>query len=217
MKKKTTAVPARKTRKPPAPERRQYHSPLRRQQTEETRGRIVAAGAEIVHGLPTWDWGSLTFRAVAERAGVSERTVHRHFPTERKLRDAVLQGLMQESGISLEGLELHNFGQLAASLFSYLSSFGMAPQPVTDPSFAALDQHRRDALLAAVDRAARGWPEGERKAVAAVLDIFWNVQPLERLLGMWELDVRQANTAVKWVIGLIEEAVREGRRPLQGG
>lgn len=217
MKKKTPAAPVRRSKKPPAAQRRQYNSPLRRQQTQETRARIVECGAEIVHGLPTWDWGTLTFRAVAERAGVSERTVHRHFPTERKLRDAVLQGLMQESGISLEGLELHNFGQLAASLFTYLSSFAMAPQPVADPSFAALDRHRRDALQAAVDRAARSWPESERKAVAAVLDIFWNVQPFERLLGMWELDLDQANAAVKWVIGLIEEAVREGRRPLQGG
>jgi AcrR family transcriptional regulator len=41
--------------------------------------------------LPTWDWDGLTFRALAERAEVSERTVYRHFPTERKLHDAVME------------------------------------------------------------------------------------------------------------------------------
>lgn len=215
MKKPSKAV-ARKekpaAKAPPSPSRRRYDSPLRRQQAEETRARIVQCGAEIVHGLPTWDWGALTFRAVAARAGISERTVHRHFPTERKLRDAVLQGLIQESGIRLDGLELRNFAQLAARLFGYLSSFA-APKPLSDPTFAAIDNARREALLAAVARAAPAWSASERGAAAAVLDIFWNPQPYERMVGVWGLDVAQASGAVGWVIGLIEEAVRKGRRP----
>jgi AcrR family transcriptional regulator len=213
----TTARQPRRKKQPSVKERRRYDSPVRRRQAQETRARIVLSGAEIVHGLPTWDWDTLTFRAVAEKAGVSERTVHRHFPTERKLRDAVLHGLMQESGITLQGLELDNFAQTAARLFAYLSSFAIAPQPLTDPTFAAIDRSRREALVAAVGRAARNWSAAEREAAAAVLDIFWNVQPYERLLGVWGFDVKRATGAATWAIGLIEDAIRRGRRPPPGG
>lgn len=70
--------------------RRRYDSSSRRRQAAETRARIVAAGTELVHGFETWDWHDLTFKAVAERAGVGERTVYRHFPTEQHLHDAVM-------------------------------------------------------------------------------------------------------------------------------
>ena len=51
-----------------------------------------------MHGYDTWDWRDLTFRSVAERAGVGERTVYRHFPTERHLHDAVMERLESEAG-----------------------------------------------------------------------------------------------------------------------
>src|SRR5262245_43541623 len=55
--------------------RRRYDGTLRRQQAAETRERIVAAGSELLHGSPIRDWRALTVRAVAERAGVNQRTV----------------------------------------------------------------------------------------------------------------------------------------------
>src|SRR5207247_11265534 len=67
--------------------RRKYDSPLRRQRAAETYDRIVAAGVAILHELPLWKWQALTLRAVAQRAGVTERTVYRHFATERELRE----------------------------------------------------------------------------------------------------------------------------------
>ena len=94
-------------------ERRRYDSPARRLKAAETRERIVDAGADLVHGFAGWDWQELTFRAVAERAGVGERTVYRHFPTERHLRDAVMTRLEQDAGITYEDVDLAN---LATSL-----------------------------------------------------------------------------------------------------
>src|SRR4029077_13456726 len=105
--------------------RRLYDSPLRRQQAAQTRERIIAAGANIAHRLPAWDWRSLTFKAVGERARVAERTVHRYFSTEWKLRDAILQRLVQESGVSLDGLELRDFASMVARVYRYLSSFAV--------------------------------------------------------------------------------------------
>lgn len=205
-----------KTRKKagkPAVQRRQYDSPLRRQQTAETRERIVAAGAEIAHRLPAWDWSEMTFKAVGTRAGVTERTVHRYFSTERTLRDAVLQRLVQESGISLEGLKLGDFAGIATSVYRYLSTFKVALQTTTDPTFAALDQQRREALLGAVTRSAKGWSASEQEIAAAMLDMLWNPSFYERLTTAWHLDVDRATQAISWVISLVETAIQKGQRP----
>src|ERR1700753_4173915 len=69
--------------------RRSYHSPARQNAAAAPRERIIDPGPRLVRGFTTWDWDELTFRAVAERAGVSERTVYRNFPSERHLHDAL--------------------------------------------------------------------------------------------------------------------------------
>jgi len=197
----------------PARARRRYDSPLRRQQTEDTRERILAAGSELVHSFPAWDWRGLTFRAVGERAGVSERTVHRYFATERALRDAVVQRLVMESGVSLERLEVGEFADITAKLFGYLSSFAAAPAAVPDPSLEAIDQARRQALLGAVVRATPSWSEAEREMAAAVLDMLWNVPSYERLVTAWRLDGDRAGQAISWVIRLVTDAIEQDRGP----
>ncbi len=194
--------------------KRRYESPLRRQQAAETRERILTAAVQLVHRSRVWNW-RLTFGAVGQRAGVSVRTVHRHFRTERRLREAVIERLCQESGVPLEGFDLSDFAEVARRTFSYLASFAVAPAegPVDDPSFAAIDRRRREGLMGAVRRATPKWPQAEREMVAAVLDMLWNVPPYERLITAWRLEPERAIHAMTWVIGLIEDAIRQGRRP----
>ena len=73
---------------PPAssPSKRTYESAVRREQLEQTRERIVDALVEQV-----WEERLTDFSVpkVAKRAGVSTRTVYRHFPTRDDLLDAV--------------------------------------------------------------------------------------------------------------------------------
>src|ERR1700683_2616023 len=80
----------------PDPAGRSYDGTLRREQAAVTRERIVVAGSELLHRGSIRDWKRLTVRAVAERAGVSERTVYRHFGNERGLSDAVMHRLEEE-------------------------------------------------------------------------------------------------------------------------
>jgi hypothetical protein len=46
-----------------------------------------------------------------------------------------------------------------------------------------------------------------------VLDVFWNVATYERLVTEWEMDRDQAIETVSWAIGLVANAIRQGRRP----
>jgi AcrR family transcriptional regulator len=217
IRKSGKAKRAKQGKRKRATQRRLYDSPVRQQQATDTRERILAAGSELVHGFRTWDWRGLTFGAVGKRAGMSRRTVHRYFATERELRDAVLQRLVKESGIALDSLELSDLAGVAARLFEYLSSFAAVPEGVPEPSLVAIDEQRRDALLGTVERATPEWSSSERKMAAAMLDMLWNVASYERLVTAWRLDADHATQAITWVIRLVESAIREGQRPGSNG
>ena len=197
----------------PVRARRRYDTTLRRQQAAGTRERIVVAGSELLHGSPVRDWRALTVRAVAERAGVNERTVYRHFVNERALRDAVMHRLEEEAGIELAGLRLEDVADAAARIFAHVSSFPRKPRPPLDPTLTEASQRQRKALVGAVAARTARWPEADRVVAAAMLDVLWSVASYERLVVEWQLDRDQAIRGITWVIGLVEEAVRKGRRP----
>jgi AcrR family transcriptional regulator len=194
-------------------ERRKYDSPVRRQQAAETRERILAAGSELVHGFARWDWRELTVRAVAQRAGVNERTVYRHFSSERELHEAVIRRLQEEVGDPLDGLTLEGFGDVVARLFEYLASFAASPRQTTNPTFVAVDERRRQALVAAVEPWTARWSDADREMAAALLDALWSVPTYERLVGVWGLDTARTTEAVTGLIRLLVDSIHDGRRP----
>ncbi|MCI3276799.1 TetR/AcrR family transcriptional regulator [Streptomyces cylindrosporus] len=203
----------------PARQKRRYDSALRQERATRTRERIVAAGSELVHGFPVWDWRELTFRAVAEAAGVGERTVYRHFPTERALHGAVMRRLEEEAGVSYDGVGLDDIAGITERSFATLSSFAVprfsAPDP-EEPSLAAQDQRRRDALLGALAPHTADWSEEQRQMAAAILDVLWNVPSYERLMSKWGFDGARSTRAITWAMNLLTEAIREGHRPEEG-
>lgn len=195
---------------------RPYNSPVRQERAAQTRERIVAAGAELAHSFQSWDWRELTVRAVAERAGVNERTVYRHFATEKDLRDAILGRLLEEAGVIVDDLALDDFAQTTARVISYLSTFAVQPKVVSDPTFVAVDEQRRAALLRALEPRTAGWSDRERTAAAALLDVFWGVPTYERMSATWGLSEDELAGAIGWVISLIETAIEGGGRPPTG-
>jgi AcrR family transcriptional regulator len=99
--------------------RRSYDSTLRRERAAQTRENIVTAGAELVRASSIRDWRGVTIRAVAERAGVNERTVYRHFANERALRDAVMHRLESDAGVDLAEMKLEDFATVTARVLRY--------------------------------------------------------------------------------------------------
>jgi AcrR family transcriptional regulator len=197
----------------PARARRRYDGTLRRLRAAETRERIVAAGSELLHDSPIRDWRSLTVRAVAERAGVNQRTIYRHFLNERALRDAVMHRLEKEADIDLAGLRLEDVAKVAARIFAHVSSYPLESRPPLDPTLSAAGQRQRKALLDAVTARTPQWQQADRVLAAAMLDVLWSVASYERLVVEWRLDRAQAIRGIRWVIGLVEETIRKSRRP----
>jgi AcrR family transcriptional regulator len=198
---------------PAEPARRRYDSPIRRQRAAETRDRIVTAGAELLHGFPIWNWRALTVRAVAERAGVNERTVYRHFAYERELRDAVLELLEEEAGVDLMGLTLDDVGEVTARILEYSSSFPLAPRTERDETVAAANARQREALLAAVAEHTADWSQVDRALAAATFDVLWSPVSYERIVVDWDVDPKEAIRGITWVVGLIQAAIADGKGP----
>jgi AcrR family transcriptional regulator len=199
----------------PSSTRRTYDSPARREQAAHTRDRIVTAGSELVHEYKTWDWRELTFRAVAARAGVGERTVYRHFPTERELHDAVMRRLEDEAGIAYEDVDLTNLTAVTKRVFASLQRFTIdeTVHAPADPTFSGADERRRGAVLHAVSSAAPDWPEDRVRAVAGLLDVLWNLPSYERLVGAWQLPAADASGALTWLIDRVLAAIQAGEAP----
>jgi AcrR family transcriptional regulator len=195
------------------PERRRYDNTRRREQAEQTRDRIVAAGADLVHESSIRDWRGVTIGAVAERAGVNKRTVYRHFANERVLRDAVFRRTEQEAGVDLATLRLDGVADAATRVFRYVSRYPLDPPPPLDPTLVDANRRQHDALLAAVKAHAESWSSKDRTLAAATLDVLWALRSYEQLVNDWQLDRDDAIRAITWAIGLVEDAVKDGRRP----
>jgi AcrR family transcriptional regulator len=201
------------TTKTPAGARRPYDNTLRRQRAAQTRDRIVLAGAELLREFSIRDWGALTVRAVAGRAGVNERTVFRHFANEKELRDAVMLRLEGEAGIDLTKLRLEGVADATARIFRHVAAYPRITRPELDPTLAEASQRQHEALVSAVGRHTAGWTGEDRILAAAMLDVLWAVSSFERLVADWQLDPEDAIRAVSWVIGLVEQAIGADRRP----
>jgi AcrR family transcriptional regulator len=196
-----------------APPSRSYDGTLRRARAAETRERILKASSELIHRSSVRDWKKLTVRAVAERAGVNERTVYRYFGSERGLHDAVLEQNREEAGIELEGMRLEDVAKVTARILDHVSQYPREPPPALDPTLMEARDRQHQALLDAVASEVGQAPDPQQVTVAAVLDALWSVASYERLVDGWSIDHAQAVAGIVWVIGLVEAAVRKGEVP----
>jgi AcrR family transcriptional regulator len=194
-------------------QRRPYDGTIRRRRAAETRERIIDAASELLHRVSVRDWKKLTVRAVAERAGVNERTVYRYFGSERGLRDALMQRNEQEAGVDLAGMKLEDIGTVAAQILGHVSQYPRDPRPPLEPTLVDAKQRQRDALIGAIAARTAQWSPEDQKLAAAMFDVLWSVASYERLVVDWQIDHERAVDGTAWVIGLIEEAVRDGQGP----
>jgi len=192
---------------------RTYDNEGRRAQAAKVRDRIVTAGADLLRGSSIRDWGVLTVATVAERAGVSERTVFRHVGSQRGLRDAVMQRFEQEAGVDLVDLQLDDVAAQVARVLEIVAAHPLPARPPLDPTLTDARRRQQEALVAATEGHAEGWTSDQRRAAAAVLDLLGSPAAYERLAGDWALDEHQAIATLTWAITTIVRAIDDGDAP----
>jgi AcrR family transcriptional regulator len=207
------STPTKTELEPQAQPGRPYDGTRRRERAAETRERILVAASELLHRTSVRDWKKLTVRAVAERAQVNERTVYRYFGSERGLRDAVMHRNEQEAGIDLAGMQVEDVATVAAQIFGHVSQYQRDRHPPLDPTLIDANMRQREDLLGAIAARAGQWSSEDQDLAAAMLDVLWSVASYERLVVDWQIDHERASQGLTWVIGLVADAVRDGRGP----
>jgi AcrR family transcriptional regulator len=130
---------------------RSYSSPLRDRQTAETRTIILGAlGAELAGG----GIEDFSMARVARRAGVSERTVYRHFPTRDALLDGLSEWYNERVGDFPDGVSAEAIPQTIAQVFADFDEHeSLARAVLASPGGRELRRHARAARLARLDAA----------------------------------------------------------------
>lgn len=67
--------------------RRRYESPLRSKRAEETKATLIRTATDL---FTTNGWTNTGMRDIAREAGVAVETLYKHFPSKRRLLDAVV-------------------------------------------------------------------------------------------------------------------------------
>jgi AcrR family transcriptional regulator len=184
---------------------------LREQHAELTRELILRALAEL---LQDGRAGELSVRDVARQAGVSLRTVYRHFPTREELFGAAADWIdwrifgdvrLDETVEDLPKLFRHacdrwdEHPRLAQAMA--LSQAGRS-----DPSHWRLQ--RLAAIRRALTEVTGDLPEEEKRKAVAVLDYLENVLAWVTMRAVTGLDGRRVGEAVEWAMETLIEDLR---------
>jgi AcrR family transcriptional regulator len=153
--------------------RRTYNSPLREQQARQTRTQIL----EALIGLVATEGPEAPIRELARRAGVSERTVYRHFPDRAALLDGLSDHVARATGWDdVDGLTVDDFVESIPEVFASFDAHEAETRAIAllnvQPGHPAAITVRNRAFLAeALARELPALDPEERAEVAAVLHL----------------------------------------------
>jgi AcrR family transcriptional regulator len=196
------------------PRKSGYRSPLREEQAARTRERIEQAAVALLNATENPE--EITYKAVAKRAGVTEMTVYRHFPT----REDLLRGLWRQLNASMgPGIgmpaSIDDLLEQHGALFAGFDQVAPAIQAsITTPQGremrAALNDKRRRAFRSIVDEVAPDLAPAARTRAAAVLQLLHSAHAWMSLRDQWGLDGREAGAATRWAIDILLQNLRRG-------
>lgn len=205
----------------PAPSTsRRYHSTLRDRQVAQTKELILDAVTTLLADRRA---DEVTTREIAATAGVSERTVYRHFPD----RDALLEGLSRRlpeidrftPSFRVGGLDdLPPTGRLLMELLEEHHVAALAEAVLNaDPRRFASDtrSHSRD-MRRLLAKELPELDEREHLRIAAVFRCLLSSQAWLRMREEYGVPGTESGPVVAWVIETIIRELRAGNTPSAG-
>ncbi len=192
--------------------KRSYHSPLREAQTESTRERILQALAEQVAEEGIADFA---VAGVAERAGVSERTVYRHFPSRGDLIAAVDEYWQRAPRPPAPG-SLGELPDFAGPLFEFFERNEAWVQTANSSRLGKqvhhVDRERRwQFFQSQAGDWAEGVPEELWRRCSVASRVLMSSPAWLLMRDDLGLSHEQATDAVQWAVGVLIEQVERAR------
>jgi AcrR family transcriptional regulator len=171
---------------------------------ELVRSRVLDGVAQLLH-----DGEELTFARVATAAGVSERTVYRHFPNRDALMAAVFAWANERIGFT--GTPPATAAEMTAMVRQVFPGFDTVA-PVVDELLTSVEGRRarladlaarRRAAVAVVADASPTLDATAQRQVAAVVQVLGTAAVWQALRDFWDMDGAEAGDAVAAAIDLL--------------
>jgi AcrR family transcriptional regulator len=182
-----------------------YMSPLRQQYTAQTRQRILDAAIASIQGGAV---ESLTIAWVAKQAGVTQRTVYRHFQTREELLKAVWPRM--QSRVGMAGFP-HDVQSLLAAPARLYPRFDAEAGAVRASMYSqagrevrtSANPERQKAFMACLAQAMPDADDATRRRRAAVIQMIGSSHGWACLKDYWGLDTDEAARAAREAIALL--------------
>jgi AcrR family transcriptional regulator len=196
---------------------KRYTSTLRDRQVAQTREIILDAVTTLLGDRRA---DEVTTREIAATAGVSERTVYRHFPDRDALLAGLSERLMRIDGVkpTFELDELDEIVPMSRRLMELLDDHDVMARAEAvlnaDPRRFAADTRANTSDM--LELLASGLPEldeRERLRIAAVFRCLVSTQAWLRMREEFGVPGTESGPVVAWVLDTIIRELRAGNRP----
>lgn len=197
---------------------RPYSSPLRERQAQQTRDLVLDTLTDL---LETHRADEVTTRDLARAAGVSERTVYRHFPDRQALLGGLSDRLLHLTGSGPPGGPIESVDDLsrvAVLVMAGLDEFHAAARAEAllnaDPRrFSPAIRENTEQFRQVLSQAFPNLDEREHVRIAAVIRCLLSSQAWLRMREEFGVPGAESGPTVAWVLETIFEALRRGQRP----
>jgi AcrR family transcriptional regulator len=196
---------------------RRYSSPLREEQAQRTRELILDALTAL---LAERRADEVSTRQIAERAGVSQPTVYRHFPDRRALieglADRVDRQVAAQSTHIPQTLEDWAAWAPHANRMADDHAVEATAEAVlnADPRrYSEASRRRTEELRASVARSLPDLDAVDQHRVTALLRILASAQAWLRMREEFGLTGADSGALVGWAIRVLTQAIRDGDFP----
>jgi AcrR family transcriptional regulator len=189
---------------------RKYSSPLRAEQAEQTTARIVQAAVDL---LSEGDASDLSMSEVAERAGVSVRTVYRSFASKDELLDGVIDWINGHFGSVMEAppATRHDYETTTADVIEevfrieplYRALFATAAGRASHQRTA---RGREESMRGAYAAELEGLDDGEARRLLAVLHLVASSSGALFMKDYWDLSPEDIGRVIEWAIRVLADA-----------
>jgi AcrR family transcriptional regulator len=200
---------------------RRYSSPLREGQAKQTREIILDALVELLGEYPA---DQVLTKQIAERAGVSQPTVYRHFPDRVALVEG-LAGRIERDLVSVLGAgtptSIEEWADRAEAAYRSTDEHvaGATADAVLNADPRRVSAHRRqrsEALNNAVARSLPGLDADSQRQFAALVRTLDSVQTWFRMRVEFGLDGATSGKLVGWAVKTLLHEARNGMMPGPG-
>jgi AcrR family transcriptional regulator len=190
--------------------KRQYDSPLRRRHMEATKEVIMEGVARVIEedGLDR-----LSFAGVAKSAGVTSRTIFRHFSSKDDLLAAFWAWMNQQIGIhdypsspeelvDAVPLWFSGFGKFEKLFRAYMIS---KTYQELKPELAPF---RRKMIRACLKERLAGLDDSDVLYAKAAVSVLFSAYAWASMRDMWGISHRKAGEAASWAIQIIIDELK---------